>query len=114
MLQKRWNFCIRYGRINLKLLDVLLSSEVGEAKKRQVLEDEFNIPMTETLDEEVRHMCNLSEGVLDQGRAEGRAENILSSIKKLVKNMGVSVEQAMAVLEIPNAERKKYLDLLEQ
>ena len=34
----------------LKLLDVLLSPKAGEAKKRQVLENEFDIPMTEPLE----------------------------------------------------------------
>ena len=67
-------------------------------------------------------MCNLSKGVRQKGCAEGRAEGraegmangILASIKNLVKNMGVSVEQAMSVLEIPEAERQKYMDLLER
>ncbi len=63
-------------------------------------------------------MCNLSKGVMEKGRAEGRAEGmangILVSIKNLVKNMGVSVEQAMSVLEIPEAERQTYMDLLER
>ena len=63
-------------------------------------------------------MCNLSKGVREKGRAEGRAEGmvdgILSSIKNLVKNMGVSVDQAMSVLEIPETERQKYMDLLER
>jgi len=93
----------------LKLLDVLLSSELGESQKRQVLEEEFHIPMTETLETEVQQMCNLSEGVAERGRTEG----ILLSIKNLVKNLGLSVEQAMAALEIPNAEWKKYLELLQ-
>lgn len=55
-------------------------------------------------------MCNLSKGVEEKGIAKG----ILASIKNLVKNMGVSVEQAMSVLEIPEAERQKYMDLLER
>ncbi len=63
-------------------------------------------------------MCNLSKGVMEKGLAEGRAEGmadgILASIKNLVKNMGVSVEQAMSVLEIPEDERQKYMDLLER
>ena len=54
-------------------------------------------------------MCNLSKGVREMGRADG----ILSAIKSLVKNMNVSVEQAMSVLEIPETERQKYMDLLE-
>ena len=39
-------------------------------------------------------------------------EGILSSIKSLMETMGVSVEKAMAALKIPEAEQRKYLDLL--
>jgi len=46
--------------------------------------------------------------------AKGMTSSILSAIKNLVKNMGVSVEQAMSVLEVPEAERQKYMDLLEK
>ena len=59
-------------------------------------------------------MCNLSKGVEEKGMAKGLTNGILTSIKNLVKNMGVSVEQAMSVLEIPEAERQKYMDLLER
>ncbi len=64
----------------------------------------------------MEHACNLSKGVREKGRAEGRAEGMadgnLSAIKNLIKNMDVSVEQAMSVLEIPEAEQQKYLDML--
>ena len=74
--------------------------------------------MTQTMEREVSVMCNLSKGVREKGVAEGMAKGmtngILASIKNLVKNMGVSVEQAMSVLEIPEAERQKYMDLLER
>lgn len=71
-------------------------------------------------------MCNLSKGVREKGIAEGMEKGIakgiakgmtsgiLTSIKNLVKNMGVSVEQAMSVLEVPEAERQKYRELLER
>lgn len=96
----------------LKLLDVLLSSKAGEAKKRQVLQREFDIPMTETLETEVRLMCNLSQGVINLGRAEGKAEERLFSIQTLMDSMGWSAEQAMDALRIPRADRQKYADLL--
>ena len=82
------------------------------------MQDDYDIQMTQTMDREVSVMCNLSKGVREQGVAEGMAmgmtNGILSAIKNLVKNMGVSVEQAMSVLEIPEAERQKYMDLLQQ
>lgn len=94
----------------LKLLDVLLSPKAGEAKKRQVLEDEFDIPMTETLKAEVHQMCNLSEGVRDLGRAEG----FLASIRSLMANTGWPLEEAMEILGVPETDRPKYADLLQK
>ena len=98
----------------LKLLDVLLSPKAGEAKKRQVLQDEFDIPMTETLEAEVHQMCNLSEGVRDLGRSEGRAEGFLASIRGLMANTGWPLEKAMEILGVPEADRPKYADLLQK
>lgn len=98
----------------LKLLDVLLSPKAGEAKKRQVLQDEFDIPMTETLEAEVHQMCNLSEGVRDLGRAEGRAEGFLASIRSLMSNTGWPLEKAMEILGVPETDRPKYADLLQK
>ena len=102
----------------LKLLDVLLSSETGIAEKRQVLQYDFDIPMTETLEAEVQAMCNLSQGVEERGRikgrAEGRTEGLLSSIRALMASMGWSAEQAMEALKLPETDRPKYADLLQK
>ena len=98
----------------LKLLDVLLSPKAGEAEKRQVLQEEFDIPMTEILEAEVHQMCNLSEGVRDLGRAEGRAEGFLASIRSLMSNTGWPLEKAMEILGVPETDRPKYADLLQK
>lgn len=118
----------------LKLLDVLLSSKAGEAKKRQVLENEFDIPMTETLESEVSQVCNLSELLIDsgreegrvegrvegreegrvEGREEGRSEGFLASIRSLVASMGWSVEQAMDALRLSDNDRAKCVELLQK
>ena len=118
----------------LRMLDVLLSSETGEAEKRRILEDDYDIQMTRTMEKEVSIMCNLSAGVeakgiakgMERGRAEGRAEGrvegraegvtetYLASIKNLMEEMSLSAERAMSVLRIPETEWPKYLDLLEQ
>ena len=102
----------------LKLLNVLLSSEAGVAEKRQILQDDFDIPMTETLETEVQAMCNLSQGVEERGRikgrAEGRAEGILASIRNLMANTGWPLEKAMEILGLPEADRPKYADLLQK
>ena len=84
------------------------------AEKRKILQDDYDIQMTQTMEKEVSVMCNLSKGVMEKGMTKGMTNGILTSIKNLIKNMGVSFEQAMSVLEIPEAKRQKYMDLLEQ
>ena len=104
------------------MLDVLLSNETSEAEKRKILQEDYGIQMTQTMEQEVSVMCNLSKGVEEKGMAKGIAKGmakgmtngILASIKNLVKNLGMSVEQAMSVLEIPETERQNYRDLLKQ
>lgn len=55
---------------------------------------------------------------LQRGRAEGRAEGMtegtLQSIQNLIKNMGLSVERAMAVLGVSEADQPKYVEMLKQ
>ena len=101
----------------LKMLNVLLSPETGEAEKRQILGDEFDIPMTGTLEREVHLMCNLSQGVRELGRTEGQAEGldkgIIKSIRGLMANTGWSLEKAMKTMGLSEAERLKYASLIQ-
>ena len=98
----------------IKVVSVLISPTGDVEKKRQVLQEEFDIPMTETLEAEVHQMCNLSEGVRDLGRAEGRAEGFLASIRSLMANTGWSLEKAMETLGVPETDRPRYADLLQK
>ena len=94
----------------LKLLEVLLSSERSPKEKREILQEEFNIKMTQELEREVSEMCNLSEGVEQKGIAKG----ITASIRNLMESMGWSIEQAMDALQIPTEERNGYLNMLKK
>jgi hypothetical protein len=58
----------------LKLLRVLLSDKMMAGKKKNILSSDFDIAMNVEIEEEMSRMCNLSEGVLERGRIEGRAE----------------------------------------
>lgn len=60
----------------LKLLDVLLSTETDPAEKCRILEKDFQIEMTRTLESEVSLMCNLSKGVEEKGIAKGIAKGM--------------------------------------
>ena len=67
----------------LKLLNVLLSTETGSQDKCQILEEDFHIRMTESLESEVSLMCNLSKGVEEKGIEKGRQEGIIAMVSAL-------------------------------
>jgi len=75
----------------LRMLGVLLGNEIDQYEKKRVLEEEFQIPMTETIEKEVSLMCNLSQGVEEKGRrlgrAEGRLEGLEAGIIALIKRV---------------------------
>ena len=112
-----------YGGI-LQLLNVLLSSELQAEEKKRLLERDFDLAMTTTMEEEVDLVCNLSEGVLKrgwergmeagrvEGRAKGRVEGRVESICSLMDSMNLTLDQAMDALKIPEEDRPQYRELL--
>lgn len=50
----------------LRMLDVLLSNETSEAEKWKILQNDYGIQMTQTLETEVSVMCSLSKGVMEK------------------------------------------------
>ena len=102
----------------LKLLNVLLSSKATPEEKKQILQDEFQIPMTQTLDREVSDMCNLSQAVWEEGREEGEVKGIekgiLASLQNLMESTGWTVQEALKALRIPDADRPMYLEKINQ
>ena len=49
----------------------------------------------------------------NEGLAEGRTFNLLENIQKLIKNLNISADQAMELLEIPQEERAVYREKIE-
>ena len=66
----------------LKLLNVLFSTETASEDKCQILEEDFKIKMTQTLESEVSLMCNLSKGVEEKGLEQG-IQAMIATLKKL-------------------------------
>jgi len=100
----------------LKLLDVLFSEEMNQEEKRTVLQDDFDIPMTLSIERGISSMCNLSEGVwqkgiqegMQQGIVEGSEKTLLEDIRSLMVTMKWTAEQAMAALRVPETKRTEY------
>ena len=81
-----------------RLLGALLSSELKEQEKLDILEHEYNIPINNEFREDVRIMCNLSTGI--EERATEKATEKTS--EKFILNMynkGYTLEQIADVAE---------------
>lgn len=68
----------------LKLLNVLLSTDTDSRDKCQILEEDFHIKMTQTLESEVSLMCNLSKGVEEKGIQKGIQKGIDKGITAMI------------------------------
>ena len=103
-----------YGGL-LKFLEVLLSDEKTAAAKKTILQHEFDVPMTQTLETEVYQMCNLSQGVMEtglqkglqKGYGQGREEERVASVRNLMQNLHMTAEEAMQALNIPQEDRDR-------
>ena len=96
----------------LKLLYVLLSSEKEAEEKKKILQEDFDIAMTKTLESEVSAMCNLSKGVEERGIAIGMETGTLNAIRNLMETLKLTAEQAMEALKVPEEEKVKYAGML--
>ena len=63
----------------ISMLDTLLAKMDDKTKKKK-LQEEHNLPMTIKLEKEMNDMCNLSSGIREDGRLEGKLETIRNMI----------------------------------
>ena len=82
-----------------RLLGALLSKELTIDEKLNIIGSEYDIPIEENLRKDVSVMCNLSQGIKEDGIAIGRAEGE-AMVKQIILNMhnnGFTVDQIVAV-----------------
>jgi len=96
----------------LRLLHLIFLDKMKAEEKSKVLKDEYNLVLTPDMEKELTEMGSLAEGIAERARNEGIDLTIVKSIRNLMKNMKLSAQQAMDVLEIPVAEQARYAALL--
>ena len=104
----------------IKMLSVLLSRNLAAKERMNILEDSFDIAMTEKVKQEVDEMCNLSQGVRAEGEAMGIAKGeAMGELKERLKNVNaimdslkVSALDAMNILQFSPEEQQELLPLL--
>lgn len=113
----------------LKLLSVLLTPEMKPEKKKEILEQDFSIPMTVEMKKEADTMCTYGQAILEKGREQGIEEGKKQGIaigegqgsekerRRLLITIlenGMSVEQAAAWTNIPVEYVRKLAEELKK
>ncbi len=102
----------------LRMLEVLLSRDRKSSEIERILTEEFDISMSSKLRGEISDMCNLSEGLIEKGRLEGRIEGGLEKtvllLHNLMESMKISLEQAAQLLKVPEEEIDKCKELIDK
>ena len=93
----------------IKFLGVLFQNELSAREKKDILERDFNIPMTEIFESEVDDMCNLSQGVAEEAMQQGRTHILIELVNDGVLTIEKAAEKArMSVEEFRNAMKNAY------
>ena len=66
----------------LRLMNVLLSARTDVEEKQKVMQEEFHIAMTMELESEVSELCNLSQGIYNEGVHEGMDKGLKEGMDK--------------------------------
>ena len=100
-----------------RLLGALLSRELTVDEKLDIIGNEYDIPLEENFRKDMSTMCNLSQGVKEEGIAigrregleEGRREGHAELITKMYKN-GLSIEQIASATDKTVEEVKTIIE----
>lgn len=73
-----------------------MSMELSVDEKLGIIQNEYDIPVDDTLRKDMSAMCNLSQGIREKGKAEGKAEGRAEGQEIMILNMhrkGYTLEQ---------------------
>ena len=84
-----------------RLIGALLSSELKEQEKLDILDHEYNIPISQEFREDVSIMCNLSQGIEDKAIAKivMNMYKIGYTPNQIADAVGVSVDEVEAIIK---------------
>lgn len=108
----------------INLLQLIFKDEIAAAEKRKRLKKNYNIDLLPTDEKELMTMCNLSTGIYEDGIKKGKAEGLIEgedigtfktlklSVETMMKNFGVTAEQAIATFNLSPDDSKRLAAML--
>ena len=105
-----------------RLLGTLLSQHLEAKEKMQIVEEEYHIAMEQKFREDLKIMCNLSQGVKEEGIAmghkfgleQGRREAILEMTNNVISNMHEKGYTIMEIADVLKMNSEEVIERLEK
>jgi hypothetical protein len=92
-----------------RLIGALLSQELTESEKLNIIENEYDIPVSSDIREDVNFMCNLSQGIVEQ-TTEKVTKEVTAEFIISMKENGFALEQIALVAKMSEEQVQKILD----
>ena len=104
----------------LNLLYLIFMDLKSSAEKETILHDEYHIDITRDMREELRKMGGLMEPAVEiaaeraaeKKSAETKKKTLIESVRKMMKKLNMTAQQAMDILDVPADKQKEYLALI--
>ena len=82
----------------IRMLNTLFSDRKSSEEIKDMLSNEYEIPMNTAYGKEIELMCNLSGRIEEKGLEQGKAMEFISTIEKLKESLSVPLEEALRIL----------------
>lgn len=110
--QKR-DFIVTPEEKLIRLLEVLFSLKLRLEEKKQILEEEYDIPMTESIERLVSNVCNLSDRAIAEGLRLGIEQGICSLVEvcqEFGKSLIDTVETVAVKFDLNETESREKVE----
>ena len=100
----------------LNLLYLIFMDLKSSAEKETILHDEYHIDISRDMKEELRKMGGLMEPAVEiaaeKKSAETKKKTLIESVRKMMKKLNMTAQQAMDILDVPADKQKEYITLI--
>lgn len=83
--------------------------EIPQEERITILENEYDIPVEENFRKDVSVMCNLSQGIREDGIAEGVAESQKKVILKMHQK-NYTIAEISDIVDLPEYEVQRIIE----
>lgn len=96
----------------IRMLSVMFAGNMHVAKKKEILETEFGLAMSRTMEKEVSNMGSYADWFEEEGMKRGIEKGMQLALENLMDSTGMVLEEAMNALKIPEQDRETYAEKL--